>query len=599
MKHQLAFAIFISLLVGIFIEDLLHLPSLVVIVITLLGLLALGSVFIKKNHFIIKHRFFSLCLFFTSLGITLHALEQSKYRPLQLPEKETITFKITQKLRPSEKYKKYEIKVFQNNQTLSAIAYFPKETPDLDFMHYYQSLFWIKKVDPPQHYYQFDYAKYLERQGIYYLLFLQNQPLRKAPKKLSFSESIKQKRLDLLNKINQSPLRLETKSFLKGIILADKTELSSEVISGFRDSGLAHILAISGTHIGILFGFIFYIFKKILPARLRNVAIFISLSSIWCFAYFIGCGNSVLRACIMLSMFFGFFLLERPANLLDSLAISGLIIVCCDTQQVFHVGFQLSFAAVLGIYWLYQPLLKIFPHSRYSIINSLYQLISISLAAQASTFPLVALYFHQFSAIAIFANILVLPFVGIIIIYSFILSFLISIGLNSLWLFEIYNTGISFFLKIIIFLGKIPFGVYKSVSLNLLEFLAYIGIIYYSRFLIMKRNWVNFRKTFIAICLFLGIKLSSDYYIYQKEEILWHKYHNQEIFSIKKGSTIYFWLSSPHEITKVKKNIISPYLIANRTHKYKILLLPSETSSILFQNKTYHKTLNNNKISTK
>ncbi len=181
------------------------------------------------------------------------------------------------------------------------------------------------------------------------------------------ADKVKQIRLDFLQRIDSSMLSTESRDFLKGIILADRTDMDAGISADFTKTGLVHFLAISGTHMIIIFWLIMFFLKRCFPLRLRNVAVIISLLLIWCFAVFIDYGSSVVRSCLMLTFYYIMVLLQRKPDLLHSMALAGLIILMLDTQQLFDIGFQLSFLAVFGIYWLNRPILNCLPKARNNI----------------------------------------------------------------------------------------------------------------------------------------------------------------------------------------------------------------------------------------
>ena len=123
----------------------------------------------------------------------------------------------------------------------------------------------------------------------------------------------------------------------------------------------------------------------------------------------------------MISAYYGFVLLQRKPDLLHAMAIAGFAILMVDTQQLFDVGFQLSFLAVLGIYWLNEPILRYLRKPRSKVQNFLVNMVSIGFAAQLATLPLVVYYFHQYSFLSIIANLVILPFSEIIIIFSLLM----------------------------------------------------------------------------------------------------------------------------------------------------------------------------------
>uniref|UniRef100_A0AAU6WP33 ComEC/Rec2 family competence protein n=1 Tax=Chryseobacterium endophyticum TaxID=1854762 RepID=A0AAU6WP33_9FLAO len=268
------------------------------------------------------------------------------------------------------KYRKYEAEVQAGKEHFNAVVYIPREEHELDFKHYYKTQAYISKPKTPQYDFQFDYSKYLKRKNIEYQCFVSDIIVSAEHSESSWSENFSQKRLEVLQNINKTSLSPKSREFLKGIILADRTEIDQQTVQDFSRSGLVHFLAISGTHIVVIFGLFYFIFIKVLPLRFRKEAIISSLVLIWLFTAFIGFGSSVVRSSLMLSIYFIYVLLQRKTDLLHSLSLSALVILVFDTQQIFDVGFQLSFLAVLGIYWLNQPILSYFPRQDNRLKNS-------------------------------------------------------------------------------------------------------------------------------------------------------------------------------------------------------------------------------------
>lgn len=425
-----------------------------------------------QGYFLHKIKPFLLGILFFGVGIIIHSFNSFSSNGTSFSSNETIVFKISKKLNSTERNKKYEAIVRLENESFNAVIYIPRNHEELDFNHYYKAGAYIIKPESPEYDFQFNYAKYLRRKNIEYQCYLSKGISSAVRPDVSFTEKVSQKRLEVLQSINQSPLSFKTREFLKGIILADRTEIDSQTVSDFSRSGLMHFLAISGTHIVVIFGMIYFLLIRILPLKFRKYAIILSLIFIWLFAAFIGFGNSVLRSCIMLSIYFIYVLLQRKPDLLHSLALSGLIILVADTRQLFDVGFQLSFLAVLGIYWLNQPILNYFPRQDSRLKKIIFNTISISIAAQLATLPLVLYYFHQFSFISVVANFVIVPFSEIIIVFSFLMTGLIAFNINITFVNVIYDFIIEFLLKAIHWFADSDRLFLENIPLNLAEVLA-------------------------------------------------------------------------------------------------------------------------------
>ncbi|MGE8513512.1 MAG: ComEC/Rec2 family competence protein [Chryseobacterium culicis] len=312
-----------------------------------------------------------------------------------------------------------------------------------------------------------------------------------------------------------------------------------------------------------------------------------SLVFIWLFAAFIGFGNSVLRSCIMLSVYFVFVLLQRKPDLLHSLALSAFFILIGDTQQLFDVGFQLSFLAVLGIYWLNQPLLKHFPKQDNYIKKLLFNTITISLSAQLATLPLVLYYFHQFSFISIIANFVVVPFSELIIVFSFIMTALISFGIDFEFLNGIYDCIILILLKIIHSFAEIDLLFFENIPMNILEVLSVSAVVYLLRPVILKFNFKNLMRLIMMAIVFLIIRTGSTAFEHQKEEILVHHFNKNKIFSVKNGDTVCFWISDMENMAEILQYIINPYCASRRVDHFEVKTLSSSVQKVVFRDKIY------------
>ena len=337
---------------GIFFQDKFDFPFWGAVAILALGIVGFLAGFFIRNFFFDRLKSAFLVFLFFSIGIFLHFLNTNSTQNFDFEKNKTtkIVFQLSKKLNSNERNKRYEVEILNFEKPFSAVISIPKEQQELDFLHFYSAEAYLNPTQKPQYDFQFDYQKYLARQNIHYQGFIPNEISFKKKESVNFADKIKQERLDLLLRIDNSSLQPQNKAILKGIILADRTEIDQEIINHFSKTGLIHILAISGSHMAIIFLMILFALNPIFSVKYRNIPIYISLAAIWGFAIFIDYGNSVVRSCIMITVYYIMIFLQRKPNLLHSLALAGMMILSIDTQQLFDVGFQLSFLAVFGIF---------------------------------------------------------------------------------------------------------------------------------------------------------------------------------------------------------------------------------------------------------
>ena len=578
MNKQPLFVCTLGFILGICFQDYFNLSQLWVISGIVLGviLFGLGSI---KNLFFDKIKSIFLLFLFFSLGIFIHFLNS---QPEQLPvltknKPINIVFKLEQKLNSNEKNRRYEIQILNFKNPFSAVISIPKNQQELDFLHTYNTKAYLNPTEKPQHDFQFNYQKYLARQKIFVQGYIPNK-ISVIPKtELSITDRIKHQRWILLNRIEQSSLQPQNKALLKGIILADRTEIDKEIIQNFTRTGLIHILAISGSHMAIIFLLILFFLKPIFSVKYRNIPIYLSLLAIWAFAILIDYGNSVMRSCIMISIYYIMIFLQRKPDLLHSIALSALLILTWDTHQLFNIGFQFSFMAVLGIFWLYQPIIQLFGKVKNHILRFTLNSFALSFSAQLAVIPLVIYYFHQFSWLSIFINTISIFISQAFIIFSFIVCILFGFNLAVDEILDIYDLSASFFLNMIAFFSRWDFSFLQNIPLNFIELSILLFIVYFLREIFVRPNLKIFLKSLFLGLLFVLTRICYNFYWEQKDEVLSHSFYQQNLISVKKGKHITFILSETINQSKAQEFIINPYFSSRRAEFLEIKIIPKGT----------------------
>ena len=589
MNKQPLLILWICFIFGILISEKLSLSTVLVHVFLSFSFLFLVFSFLKI-HFFFKIKDFVLSIFFLGLGVFAHELHNKEQVLPNFPSSSEVVFTLDKKLNSNEKNKRYEVKILKVNDEinhLGLVLSVPKEENELDFKHFYKAEIYLNKVKANAQDFGFDYQKYLGRKQIYFQGYAPNSFQVAEKENLTFSEKIRQKRLEILQNIDQAKLSEKSKEFTKGIILADRTEMDRETVEDFSKSGLVHILAISGSHMAIIFWLILLLLKPIFPASFRNVPIVISLIFIWLFAIFIDFGSSVIRSCIMISAYYFYVLLQRKPDLLHAMAISGLAILIFDTNQLFDVGFQLSFIAVFGIFWLNEPILKYLPKPKNNVQNFFVNVISISIAAQLATLPLVIYYFHQYSLISVIANLVVIPFSEVIIIFALLMTILLGFGFDISWLNALYDSGVQLVLKVIHFFASLDVFFFKNIPMHWSEVIVLFSMIYFLRRFLTRHHLKSLIKVGFLVILFLMLRIGFNYYENSQSEILVHEFFKEKIISVKEKDKVVFFVKNSKNLEKQKKYIIEPYLVARRVNDFKIIFVPQNVKFLVINEKKY------------
>lgn len=211
----------------------------------------------------------------------------------------------------------------------------------------------------------------------------------------------------LLNTIYTSPLDGPVAAFVATTVVADSRYLAPALRDDFRGAGIAHILALSGFHVGIVAMLVMWLTRPMLAAgRARLLRPVVVLAAVWAFAALGGFSPSIVRASVMLSLLLAARLLGRYTSTLNALALAALAILAWRPSALFDVGFQLSFGAVGGILAFAGPLNPFDLRTR-PRLHAAAALVAVPLGATLATAPIVASVFGSLPLLFLPANMLV------------------------------------------------------------------------------------------------------------------------------------------------------------------------------------------------
>lgn len=381
---------------------------------------------------------FGLCFMGGWIGIT-HQLKQTTH---SFPEKETV-YRVLLTDPPEQKERTFLCRVFLKEQRDStqvysvdrkAILYLKSDSVVAQWKGGEELLVSARISSPVNggNFDEFDYARYLMRKGISGTGYVSAEKwtLLSSSSAATFSYhscrltalAYREKVLSLYQKLGFDGDEL---AVLSALTIGDKTELSESVRESYSVSGASHVLALSGLHIGLLYALFFFLLRPFAKCGrtgrfLRSVFLLLFL---WAFAFFTGLSSSVVRSACMFSMLALADLFERKSLSINTLAATAFVMLLCYPVWLFDVGFQLSFLAVAAILLIQKPIYQLFPVKN-RIGKYVWGLMSVSIAAQLGTAPLVLLYFSRFSTHFLWTNLVAIPLVTFILYAAVLMLFL-------------------------------------------------------------------------------------------------------------------------------------------------------------------------------
>ena len=214
---------------------------------------------------------------------------------------------------------------------------------------------------------------------------------------------------------------MQTKGIMTALLTGDKSWLSEDTVTAFRSSGAAHILALSGFHLGIIYALIsrtLSILGNSRSSKLIRSILIILLCGIYTSAT--GAGPSISRAFLFILIGEIALLSGRYRSTSTIMMSSMLIQLLFSPGSAQSIGFQLSYAAMAGIAYIFPWLDSLWPDKEKGIMKRIWTSASMSIACQITTGPLVFLYFGTFARHFLLTNLLILPLTCLIIPISLI-----------------------------------------------------------------------------------------------------------------------------------------------------------------------------------
>ena len=411
---------------------------------------------------------------------------------------------------------------------------------------------------------QFDYSKYLKDKQIYAQVYA-------AKSEISISKTIhkdiwyytaKLHSRILLN-LRQNHFNPNEMNVALALILGQRQEISPDIVHDYQFSGATHILSVSGLHVGFIMLFMGFILKPIANTRKGSLVKLIAiLASLVIFAIISGLSPSVLRSVVMFSFLAIGNHLRRSGNTYHTLVVSILLILLFAPHFLFDIGFQLSYLALFFILWL-QPILKTLWNPKNKIIINIWNVLTVSFAAQIGTLPLCLYYFHQFPGLFFVTNIIIIPILSFVMIIGIIVMMLAGLNAVPLFLIQLLEKSIYLLNKIIHFVASFDSFVIRDISFNNYYLFAFYLWITFTIIWIKKPNYLKLTGVLGSIIILQLAFLLTKKNIQSQQEIIIYNIKKRTIISERNGENVTFFCNDDFFKEVTKNNILNSYLVGN------------------------------------
>lgn len=275
----------------------------------------------------------------------------------------------------------------------------------------------------------------------------------------------------------------------EALLIGYTNDLDKDLVQAYSNTGVVHIIAISGMHLALIYGMLLWLFARIpLVKRSKVTQAFLILGCLWLFSLLTGGSASVIRSAVMFTFITLGALFFKKSSIYNSLAASAFVMLVINPYYLWDVGFQLSYLAVVGIVVFQKPIYNcLYIKNKY--VDMVWKAAALTTAAQILTFPVCIYYFHQFPVLFLITNLIAVPLSTVVlyaaialVAFSWIPALALYVGKVTGWLLWLMN-------KIILWVNDLPFAVWDQIPADIYStWLLYATLICMAGWLINKKR---------------------------------------------------------------------------------------------------------------
>ncbi|MEO6914808.1 MAG: ComEC/Rec2 family competence protein [Chitinophagaceae bacterium] len=333
------------------------------------------------------------------------------------------------------------------------------------------------KLDRIKNFGDFDYEGYCALQNIYHQIFLRQNTYHIISKKesWSFKSHLIKIQVGIVTLFEQTVGGKEA-GLAEALLIGYKNNLDRSVLQEYSDSGIIHVVAISGMHLGLIYWLLSIIISIKDWKKSSWIKPLIILVFLWLFTLVAGASASVVRSAVMFSFLLAGEAFNRKASVYNTLAGSAFFLLCFNPFWLWDLGFQLSYLAVLSIVIFMKPIYDLV-YVKNKILDPLWKMIATCLAAQILTTPLTIFYFQRFPLYFLITNIVAIPLSSLIVLAEVVLCMAAPVPLLPDVLGKTINWLIALMNEFVVFMNTIPYGIIKTGAPDKISLLLiYMGI---------------------------------------------------------------------------------------------------------------------------
>ncbi len=410
---------------------------------------------------------------------------------------------------------------------------------------------------------QFDYGKYLETQQIYGQIYADENQIAVGETEPTIWSKFSNFRAEIIQNLALSQFKKEELNIMIALLLGQQQDISPEILKEYQLAGVVHILSVSGLHVGFILLFVTFLLKPIANTK-RNafIKLVIVLVSLWSYGILAGLAPSIVRSVTMFSFVAIGNQLQRTVNIYHTLLVSMLLILLWKPSFLFDIGFQLSYLALFFILWL-QPILSGIWEPKNLFSQYIWNILTISFAAQIGTLPLSIYCFHQFPGLFFVTNVIVLPLLGIIMVVGLVAIVMACFGKVAFIIVKPLEFLIALQNNLIEWIASFEHFVFLNISFTTAMLWASYLVIITLVMCLKKPNFKRLSMAMLAIIALQVIYISTKFKTNNAQELIVFNSRKSSIITQRKDESVTIF-SHDSILNSAENNVaIQSYLIGN------------------------------------
>lgn len=394
-----------------------------------------------------------------------------------------------------------------------------------------------------------------------------------------FLFTIRDKALQILRQNIHSSNEL---GIAEALLIGYRNDLDKDLVQAYSNTGVVHIIAISGLHLAMIYAGLLRLFSLIKSSRTKKwLEPVMVLSVIWLFTLIAGAAPSVLRAAVMFTFILLGKVISKNTNVYNTLAASAFVLLLINPFYLWDVGFQLSYSAVCGILLFFKPVRKRLYFKNKSL-RWVWDLCAVSLCAQVFTLPLVIYHFHQLPLLFLISNLIVVPLSSLVLMAELILFLFAWLPHINVYIGKLTEALLWLMNAFTLHIDKLPFSVWEGLQISYIQLLLLLAVTTMLTCWIFARNTKNILAALLCMMMFFILRdVNIFQHQIQQKLIVYNIPKHRAIDFIAGKDGEFFGDSAVIKDAALRNFNMKPARVRNRIHHSGEMILPDISGFII------------------